>query len=96
MPVYLLIDVQEVRDPQGYAEYIRQVPAVVAKFGGKYLARGGKTRVLSGDWDPGRVIVLEFPSRERLEAWWSSPEYRKIAPLRENSARVNAVAVEGI
>jgi len=96
MPVYMIIEAKEVKDKNGYGQYIRQVPETIAKFGGRYLARGGKVKVVAGDWNPGRVIILEFPSMDKYEAWWNSPEYRAVAPLREKSARVNAVVLEGL
>lgn len=95
MSVYMIIEAKEVMDKNKYMEYVQQVPPLVEKFGGKYLARGGKVTVVSGDWNPGRVIIIEFASMEKFNAWWSSPEYRLVAPLREQSAKVNAVIIEG-
>jgi uncharacterized protein (DUF1330 family) len=51
--------------------------------------------VLSGEWNPTRVIIVEFDSMDRFQAWWSSPEYRAIAPLREKATKTNAIVVEG-
>ena len=96
MSVYLIVEAKEVFDRELYGEYVRQVPALIEKFGGKYLVRGGAVTVLSGDWEPARLIVIEFESRERLQQWWDSPEYRKVAPLRERGARTNAIVVEGV
>lgn len=95
MPVYMVIEAKEVMDKNKYIEYIKQVPPIVEKFGGKYLARGGKVTVVSGDWNPARVIIIEFASTDKFNAWWNSPEYRLVAPLREQSAKVNAVIIEG-
>jgi len=96
MAVYMIIEAKEVMDKEGYGEYIRQVPQTIERFGGKYLARGGRIKVVAGDWDPRRVIIVQFDSMEKFTAWWDSPEYRAIAPIRERSARTNAVVVEGI
>lgn len=90
----MIVEVKEVTDEKGYGEYIRKVPETVAKFGGKYLVRGGKMKVLSGDWDPARLIIIEFESMKKFDAWWNSPEYRAVAPLRERSARMNAIVIE--
>lgn len=95
MRCYLIVETVEVRDGDKYAEYVRRVPAVVAAFGGRYLARGGKTDVLSGEWRPGRLIIVEFSSRDALQAWRGSAEYRAIAHLREEAASANAVIIEG-
>jgi len=96
MSVYMIVEAKEVMDPKGYGEYIQKVPQTIAKFGGKYLVRGGSVTVLSGDWDPSRVIIVEFESKEKFQSWWNSPEYRAVAPLRERSARMNAVVIEGL
>jgi len=92
----LIVEAKEVFDRELYGEYIRQVPALIEKFGGKYLVRGGAVAVLAGDWEPARLIVVAFDSREQFQRWWNSPEYRKLAPLRERGARTNAIVVEGI
>ena len=96
MAVYMIVEAKTVMDKEGYGEYVRRVPQIVEKFGGKYLARGGKTRVVAGDWAPQRVIIIEFESIDRFNAWWNSPEYRAVAPLREKSALTNAIVVEGV
>ena len=95
MSVYMIIDV-EVVDREAYARYVEKVPATVEKYDGRYLARGGKVKVLSGDWNPQRIILLEFPSAEHLRRWLTSPEYAPLGAIREKSAKANAVVVEGL
>jgi uncharacterized protein (DUF1330 family) len=82
-------------DEEMYSEYVKKVKPFVEKHGGKYLVRGGKTSPFTGGWDPKRLIVIEFPSMEKWAACFKSGEYRKIAPLCENSADTRAVVVEG-
>ncbi len=96
MAVYMIIEAKEVMNKAGYGEYIKKVPQIIEKFGGKYLARGGNIKVVSGDWKPARVIIVEFESMEKFDAWWNSPQYRAIASLREQSAKTNAIVIEGI
>lgn len=96
MPVYMIVEAKEVMDKKKYGEYIRKVPQTIEKFGGKYLARGGQATVVSGDWKPARIIMVRFDSMEKFQTWWSSSEYRAIAPLRELSAKTNAIVVEGL
>lgn len=96
MPVYMIVEAKEVMDKEKYGEYIRKVPQTIVKFGGKYLARGGQVTVVSGEWDPSRLIMVEFESMDKFRAWWNSPEYRAIAPLRECSTKTNAVVIEGV
>ncbi len=52
--------------------------------------------MLSGDWNPNRLIIVKFESMDKFNAWWNSPEYRAVAPLREQAAKTNAIIVEGI
>lgn len=96
MSVYMIVEAKEVVNKAMYAEYIQKVPQTIEKFGGKYLARGGQVKVLSGDWNPPRLVIVEFESMDKFNAWWNSHEYRAIAPLREQSAKTNAVVVEGV
>ncbi|NJM30588.1 MAG: DUF1330 domain-containing protein, partial [Rhizobiales bacterium] len=62
----------------------------------KILVRGGALTVLEGDWNLPRAVVIEFPNREAAEAWYHSPEYQKIIPLRLNSTTGNFVIVDGV
>ncbi|MFZ2736801.1 MAG: DUF1330 domain-containing protein [Burkholderiaceae bacterium] len=95
MPAYLIGDV-EVLDGKAYEEYRQKVPAVIAAYGGRYLARGGATEVLEGHFNPKRCIILEFPSLEQFKTWWNSPEYQPLKALRERVARSNLVVTEGL
>jgi uncharacterized protein (DUF1330 family) len=95
MAVYMIVETKEVKDKKKYGEYIRIVPETIEKFGGRYLVRGGETEVVEGDWNPQRLIVVEFESMDKFRNWWNSPEYRAIAHLREGSVKTNAVVVEG-
>jgi len=95
MAAYLIADV-EVLDSEGYEEYRSKVPATIAAYGGRYLARGGKTELLEGTWSPKRCVILEFPSLARLKAWWESPEYQPLRRIRERTTRSNLVVTEGL
>ena len=88
----MIIEV-EVADENLYGEYVAKVPAIIAQFGGKYLARG-PARPLSGGWKPERIIVIEFESEVLLHKCFASDEYRQIAPLREQSAAGESILVE--
>ncbi|HOO77523.1 MAG TPA: DUF1330 domain-containing protein [bacterium] len=94
MPFYLIIAV-DVADAETYSEYVRKVSGIVAKHGGKYLARGGEVIPISGGWNPERVVLIEFPTEELVRRCFRSPEYLEIAPLRERATRTKAIVVEG-
>jgi uncharacterized protein (DUF1330 family) len=95
MAAYFIADL-DVTDPVGIEEYRKQVPATIAKYGGRYLVRGGAHETLEGDWRPRRVVVLEFPSVEQAKRWYDSEEYRGLKALRFKTARTNAILVEGV
>ena len=95
MSTYILVDIT-VTDPAGYEAYKPQAAASIAAFGGRYLARGGATEVLEGDWQPGRLVILEFPDTATARAWLESDEYRGPRALRQATARANMVLLPGI
>ncbi len=94
MTAYVIVDI-DVKDPVTYKEYIGLAPATVEKYGGKYLARAGRTEKLEGEWVPKRLVILQFESLERAKQWLDSPEYRPIKRLRHQAATSNMVVIEG-
>ena len=95
MAAYVIVDI-EVTNPEVYAEYREKVPPLVAKFGGKYLTRGGKMEMLEGNWTPKRLVVLEFPSFEKAKEFYESNEYRPVKEIRLNSTNSKLVLVDGV
>ena len=95
MPAYVIVDI-DVHDPETYEEYKRLAPPAIAAYGGRYLARGGRTATLEGDWSPKRLVILEFPSLERAQQWWASAEYAEAKALRHRASRGGMVVVEGV
>ncbi len=94
MAVYMIIE-SKVLDADRYREYQSKVAEIVARHGGRYLSRGNRVIPLSADWNPERMILLEFPGERNIREWLASPEYRAIAPLREAGAAARAVILEG-
>ena len=95
MSAYVIADV-EITDPVQYAAYIRIVPPTIAHYGGRFLVRGGKAETLEGEWNPRRLVVLEFPSFEHARQWWESEEYSAPKALRQSASRGNLIVVEGV
>jgi uncharacterized protein (DUF1330 family) len=95
MVAYVVVDI-EVNDPGTYEQYKLLAPPAIAAYGGRYLARGGRTATLEGDWSPKRLVILEFPSIERAKEWWASAEYAEGKALRQRSASTRMVVVEGL
>jgi uncharacterized protein (DUF1330 family) len=94
MAAYVIGEI-EVTDPATYEEYRKQVMAVVTKYGGKFIVRGGRVETLEGDWAPKRFVALEFPSLEQAQKWYRSPEYAPLIALRQKASRGKLVLVEG-
>jgi uncharacterized protein (DUF1330 family) len=94
MPGYVIANVR-VQDPGAYEQYRQMVPAIIERFGGRYLVRGGRGQVVEGDLELGRVIVLEFPSYEDAQRWYCSPEYAAAKELRQGCAAGDLLIVEG-
>jgi len=94
MAVYLIIEIT-VKNPELYSKYVERVPEVVEKHGGRYLVRGGRVTPVSQTWHPERIIVVEFPGVEDVRRCFASPEYRELAPLREQATVSKAIVVEG-
>ena len=95
MAAYIIVDLT-VTDLPTMEEYRKRVPATVAKYGGRFLVRGGAHQTVEGDWKPNRVVVLEFPSMEQAKRWYDSEEYRGPRAQRMRAGRTNLVMVEGV
>jgi len=94
MAAYVIANLN-VHDAATFEEYRKQVPATIAKHGGRYLVRGGRMERVEGSWNPTRLVVLEFPSMEQARRWYDSEEYREPKAIRMKSAVTDAVFVEG-
>jgi uncharacterized protein (DUF1330 family) len=95
MAAYLVANI-DVGDPAAFEEYRKRVPATIAAHGGRYLCRGGAVEVLEGEFNAKRIVVLEFPNVAAVRAWYASPEYQALLPLRERAAKTMLMMVEGL
>jgi uncharacterized protein (DUF1330 family) len=94
MPVYVISRVQ-VTDWEHYREYMKATPAVIERFGGRFVVRGGETITLEGPQETGRVVIIEFPSLDQAKAFYHSEEYSRAKKLREGAATGQFLAIEG-
>jgi uncharacterized protein (DUF1330 family) len=94
MPAYIIVDV-EIHNPEAYEAYKKLTPASLEGYEGKFIVRGGKTESLEGDWNPQRIVVLQFPSVEKARAWWASEGYAPAKAIRESAAFTKMLLVEG-
>jgi uncharacterized protein (DUF1330 family) len=95
MKAYTIADI-EVTDPEHYPEYTSQVLATIEKYGGRFIARGGNCEVLEGEWQPHRVVLIEFPDMASLKEWYTSSEYAPLITLRQKYSAGSIIAVQGI
>jgi uncharacterized protein (DUF1330 family) len=95
MAAYVIANVT-VKDPVRYEDYRRLVPASIEQYGGRFIARGGKVEILEGNWQPARLVILEFPSVERAREWWHSPEYSEARAVRQATSEGTLIILEGV
>ena len=71
MSAYCIFDITEIIDKEKMGEYRQRVGATVEQYGGRYVVRGGEFEVVEGDWQPARLVLLEFPSLEQARQWYN-------------------------
>lgn len=96
MSAYLIARVK-ITDPESYEKYRARTPDVIARYGGKFLARGGRSELLEGD-NPelDRTVIVEFASYEQAQTFYNSPEYQEILKIRLAASESQALIVEGV
>jgi uncharacterized protein (DUF1330 family) len=95
MAAYLVVDI-EVTNPARFEGYKKLAPPAIAKYGGRYLIRGGAYEAIEGDWKPQRLTVVEFDSMEKAKAFYNSPEYQVAIKARKGAANMKMLLVQGI
>ena len=93
-PVYVVAEI-DVTDPATYQTYVDRNGALVQSFGGRFLARGGKTEALAGPPPRQRTAIYTFESLEKMQAWRDSPQYKELIAIRDQSSNFRSFAVEG-
>ncbi|HWP20693.1 MAG TPA: DUF1330 domain-containing protein [Burkholderiaceae bacterium] len=94
-PAYIVADVTITNEEQ-YAEYRKWSTLAMQAHGAQVLVRGGRVETLEGPWQPGRMVILQFPSMEQAQAFYHSDEYRRARQAREGAAIMRMVVVEGL
>lgn len=97
-PVYLISEADAITDPTGIKEYGAKVLETLTPFSGHYhfVVRGGKTESLDGDTPPKGIVVIAFDSSEQARAWYNSPAYAAIRPIRLAAVKGRMFIVEGV
>ena len=95
MPAYLIVRAN-VTDMQQYQEYMKLTPAIVEKFGGQFIIRGGDKVVLEGPEDNDRIVMLKFDSIDTVRRMYNSDEYQAAIKVRQGAAEASFIVMEGV
>jgi uncharacterized protein (DUF1330 family) len=95
MPAYAILDLK-IFDNEKLQEYLKVAPEIIKKFGGKIIVRGGEFKTVEGNWNPEKIVMIEFPNYITANDWWNSDEYKKATELREKGANTNVLIIDGV
>ncbi len=91
---YLILDLK-INEYEVFKEYIENIPKFIEKHDGRYVVQGVEPEVMEGDWYPERVVVLEFPSKEKAKGFLSDPEAQPLFAIRHKSTTSKLILAEG-
>ena len=94
MSAYIVATVS-IKDPQTYKKYTAKTPALIAKHGGKFIARGGDVETLEGETFKDRMVIIEFPTKQALQDFYNDPDYQQAIQIRQSASQGRVLAVEG-
>jgi uncharacterized protein (DUF1330 family) len=94
MPAYLIADIV-ITNPEGYVAYRPMAAESVARHGGRFVARGGEIVALEGDWNPSRVVIIEFPSLDAAKKFYHSDDYQAALKVRLENSTGRVIIVDG-
>ncbi|WP_039805297.1 DUF1330 domain-containing protein [Nocardia araoensis] len=95
MTAYAIAHLQDAAPHPEIADYMERLSETLEPYGGHYLVHATPHEVKEGSW-PGAVVMLGFPGIAEARAWWDSPAYREIAPLRTRHIEGDLILVEGV
>ena len=96
MSAYVIAAVMEAWDQDALIEYRKRNTDAVAAHGGRFVARGGPQEVLEGDWNPIRLVIIEFPDMDAARGWYESEQYAPLRTLRQGASTTEIVVVDGV
>lgn len=95
MTAYAIADMREVSMGPEIVTYLERIDETLAPYGGKFIVHGGKVTEVEGSWSS-TIIIIKFPDREQVKAWYESPAYQAILPLRTENSVSNVIVVDGV
>lgn len=93
MPAYV-VSMMSIHDPETYREYTSRTPPIVKKYGGKFPTRGEPITCVEGKDYDGRLVVLEFPDKAAVEAWFADPDYQEAMAFRHAASTMNDLLLQ--
>ena len=93
MPAYV-VSMMTINDPETYKQYTSRTPPIVKRYGGKFLTRGEEITYFEGQEYDGRMVILEFPSKADVEAWFADPDYQEAMAFRHASSTMNYLLLQ--
>lgn len=93
MPAYV-VSMMTINDPETYKQYTSRTPPIVKKYGGKFLTRGEEITCVEGQDYDGRMVILEFPSKADVEAWFADPGYQEAMTFRHAASTMNYLLLQ--
>lgn len=93
MPAFVIVEI-DITDSEKYNSYKKLTPATILPFEGKFVLRGNPVKVLEGEWKHERLVMLEFPTKQKAEAWYNSDGYQHAKSVREGAAKANFILIE--
>ncbi|MGZ5873053.1 MAG: DUF1330 domain-containing protein [Bradyrhizobium sp.] len=95
-PVYQVTEV-DILDQEAYSkDYVPKARAAIQAAGGKFLAAGGKTTTIEGEPPKSRVVIQQWDSLEKAQAYRNSTAFKDLLPLRNKLAKFRSFVVEGV
>jgi len=95
MPAYLVVEAI-LTNPKEFIGYTKAVPPLVTRFGGEYIALGGESESLEGDWGATKIVLHKWPSMDAARQFWNSDEYTEAKKLREGAGTFRVMLVDGL
>jgi uncharacterized protein (DUF1330 family) len=95
MTAYAIAHMRRVAMGPAIVEYLERIDATLTPYGGRFIVHGGDFEEVEGSW-PGATIVIELPDRRQVSAWYRSPAYREIAPLRTDNSDSDIILIDGV
>lgn len=93
MPAYV-VSMMSIHDAETYRQYTDRTPPIVKKYGGKFLTRGEPITCVEGQDYDGRLVILEFPSKTDVEAWFNDPDYQEAMVFRHAASTMNYLLLQ--